>query len=30
MNKPIKPTESELEILGILWERGRKYGKGNT
>jgi predicted transcriptional regulator len=22
MNKQIKPTESELEILGILWERG--------
>ncbi|MGN7721879.1 BlaI/MecI/CopY family transcriptional regulator [Chitinophaga barathri] len=22
MNKPIKPTESELEILAILWERG--------
>lgn len=22
MNKHIKPTESELEILGILWERG--------
>lgn len=22
MNKYIKPTESELEILGILWERG--------
>ena len=22
MNKHIKPTESELEILGILWEKG--------
>ena len=22
MNKPIKPTESELEILAILWDRG--------
>lgn len=22
MNKAIKPTESELEILGILWEKG--------
>ncbi|GEP96829.1 BlaI/MecI/CopY family transcriptional regulator [Chitinophaga cymbidii] len=22
MNKQVKPTESELEILGILWERG--------
>ncbi|QEH41759.1 BlaI/MecI/CopY family transcriptional regulator [Chitinophaga sp. XS-30] len=22
MNKQIRPTESELEILGILWERG--------
>ncbi len=22
MNKPIKPTESELEILNILWDKG--------